>query len=133
MKIEIGFPGGKKVNAKYKDFIIKTDQSQNSGGDGIYPEPFTLFLSSIGTCTGLYVLRFCQERNIDTEDLKLILKIERNDKTNMISRIDIYIQASDSFPDKYINAVIKAASICTVKKHLEKPPKIDIFFKKNNE
>ena len=32
----------------------------------------------------------------------------------------------NTFPDKYKNAVIKAAGLCAVKKHLEKPPQIEI-------
>ena len=131
MDMEISFPGGKKVDAKYKGFTIKTDQPKHSGGDGAAPEPFSLFLSSIGTCTGIYVLRFCQERNIPTEDLKLILRTEKNEETHMIDKIDMEIQAPNTFPDKYKNAVIKAAGLCAVKKHLEQPPQIEISVTKS--
>ena len=58
MNMKITFPGGKKVNAIYKDFIITTDQSKKEGGEGTSPEPFSLFLASIGTCTGIYILDF---------------------------------------------------------------------------
>ncbi len=67
MNIKITFGGGKKVNAEFKDFIVKTDQSIKSGGDGSAPEPFQYFLSSIGTCAGIYVLSFCESRKIPTE------------------------------------------------------------------
>jgi hypothetical protein len=58
MDMKIVFPGGKKVNAEYKGFSIETDQSVDSRGDGAAPEPFDLFLASIGTCAGIYVLNF---------------------------------------------------------------------------
>lgn len=130
MDMEISFPGGKKVDAKYKGFTIKTDQPKHSGGDSEAPEPFSLFLSSIGTCTGIYVLRFCQERSIPTEDIKLILRTEKNEETHMMDKIDMEIQVPNTFPDKYKNAMIKAAGLCAVKKHLETPPQIEIFVKK---
>ena len=76
--------------------------------------------------TGIYVLRFCQERDIPTENLKLILRTEKNEETHMIDKIDMEIQVPEVFPDKYKNAVIKAAGLCAVKKHLEKPPQIEI-------
>jgi len=132
MDMEISFPGGKKVNAKYNGFTIKTDQPKREGGDGSAPEPFSFFISSIGTCTGIYVLSFCQKRNIPTDDLKMILKTEKNEKTKMIDKICMQIQASKSFPDNYMKAVIKAAGLCTVKKHLEKPPKIEISIIKDS-
>ncbi|MEZ4999181.1 MAG: hypothetical protein R2744_03325 [Bacteroidales bacterium] len=56
MELEIFFDGGLKVNARDGNFVIKTDQAKDSGGEGSAPEPFTLFLASIGTCAG-YTLR----------------------------------------------------------------------------
>jgi len=53
MEMEITFPGGKKVNSTYKGFTVETDQPKDEGGDGSAPEPYDLFLSSIGTCTGV--------------------------------------------------------------------------------
>ena len=130
MDMEINFPGGKKVDAVYKGFTIKTDQPEQEGGEGISPESFSLFLASIGTCTGVYALNFCQKRNINTDGLKLILRIEKNQETHMINKISMEIQVPKDFPDNYKNAIIKTAGLCTVKKHLEKPPDIDISVKK---
>ena len=129
MDMIINFPGGKKVDAKYKDFTIKTDQPEHGGGDGSSPEPFSLFVASIGTCTGVYVLNFCQKRKIPTENIKLVLKIDKDKETHMINKINIEIQVPEDFPDNYKNAVIKSAGLCAVKKHLEKPPRIDINVK----
>ena len=62
---------------------------KDSGGESSTPEPFDLFLASIGACTGIYILLFCQARQISTEKLKLILLTERNRETRMIRRIVI--------------------------------------------
>jgi len=132
MNMEICFPGGKKVDALYKGFTIKTDQPKDEGGEGTAPEPFSLFLTSIGTCTGVYILSFCQQRNISTDGLKMILKFDKNDNTSMINKISIEIQVPKYFPDNYKNAIIKTANLCTVKKHLERPPLIDIKVVKNS-
>lgn len=132
MDMEIYFPGGKKVDANYKGFTIKTDQPKHEGGEGTAPEPFSLFLTSIGTCTGIYVLSFCQKRNISTDGLKMILRTEKNKNSHMIKKIVIEIQIPKDFPYHYKNAIIKTASLCAVTKHLEKPPSIDISVKKNS-
>lgn len=129
MDMEIFFPGGKKVNTIYKGFTIETDQSKDDGSKSSAPAPFDLFLASIGTCTGIYVLLFCQARHIPTEKLKLILHTERNKETGMISNIVIEIKLPRDFPEKYREHLIKVAGKCSVKKHLENPPLFDIYTK----
>ena len=126
MDMKITFPGGKKVNAEIDGFTHKTDQARISGGEESAPEPFSLFLSSIGTCTDIYVLRFCQERNIDTTGMKIIQSMDFNSSSGMIDKIKLNIILPDGFPDKYRKAVIKAANLCAVKKHMEKPPQFII-------
>jgi putative redox protein len=126
MEMEIRFPGGKKVEAKYDTKIILTDQPVDDGGEGSAPAPFDLFIASIGTCTGYYVLSFCQKNNIPTDQIKLITRILRNPTTYMVEDIQINIQVPKNFPEKYKNAVVKAAAVCSVKRHLEQPPQINI-------
>ncbi len=127
MEMVISFPGGKKVDAEYKGFTIQTDQSVKNGGDGSAPEPFSYFLSSIGTCAGIYVLSFCQQRNIPFKDIRLIQKMEDTADGKMIGKITIDIQLPPDFPAKYRKAVISSAQLCTVKRHFERPPEFSII------
>ena len=124
--MKITFPGGKKMNAELDGFIHKTDQALISGGDESAPEPFSVFLSSIGTCTGIYVLRFCQERNIDTAGMEIIQSMDCNSLSGMIDEIKLNIILPEDFPNKYKKAVIKVANLCAVKKHMENPPQFII-------
>ena len=126
-EMEVFFPGGKKVNSTYKGFTVATDQPRNEGGDGTAPEPYDLFLSSIGTCTGVYVLYFCHERNIDASELKITLQFEKNEKTHIIEEIRIHIHLPPGFPEKYKSAVVRVAKLCTVKRSLEDPPGFSVY------
>ena len=127
MDMEIVFRGGKRVNAMYKGFTIRTDQPEHSGGDNSAPSPFDLFLASIGTCAGIYILSFCQARDIPTRGLKLIQRTQRNSETRMIEKIIIEIQLPPGFPEKYRRTVIHSAELCAVKKHIHNPPAFDIY------
>lgn len=127
MDMIVTFPGGKKVDASYKGFTINTDQSEKNGGDGTAPAPFDLFLTSIGTCAGIYVLLFCQKRNISTDNIIVVLSTVRNAETHMIGKIVIDINLPDGFPEKYVKAVISAANLCSVKKHILKAPDFDVM------
>jgi putative redox protein len=124
MDMEIIFTGGQKVDARYKGFTIRTDQPKHAGGEGSAPAPFDLFLASLGTCTGIYVLDFCQERGIPKEGIKLVLKKERERGSRMIRKINIEIRLPAAFPAKYKDAVVRAAELCTVTKHLFDPPEM---------
>jgi putative redox protein len=127
MDMRIYFPGGKKVNAEYNGFTHKTDQPGESGGENSAPSPFELFLASLGACAGFYVLSFCQQRGIDPTAIELRQSMERDPRTLRVTQVTIEIILPAVFPEKYRAAVIQAAQLCTVKKHLENPPKFNLF------
>ena len=125
MAMEISFPGGKKVNAQFNGFTIKTDQNKKDGGDDTAPTPSFLFLASLGTCAGIYALNFCEKRKMDTEKLKLVLDFEHDPKTHMVKKVLMKLMLPPDFPEKYIPAIIKAMDLCYVKKHLHEPPEFE--------
>jgi ribosomal protein S12 methylthiotransferase accessory factor len=84
-----------------------------------------MFLSSLGTCAGIYALNFCEKRKIDTEKLKLALEFESDQKTHMIQKVNMRLTLPPNFPEKYIPAIIKAMNLCYVKKHLHEPPEFE--------
>ena len=129
MEIKITFPGGKKVNAEMGGITIPTDQPPEDGGDGSAPSPFIYFLASLGTCAGIYVLSFCQQRGIASEGLALTQQVEfTHDEAgkNRLSRLTLDISLPHGFPEKYRNAIVKTAELCTVKKVIMDPPEFVI-------
>jgi len=122
MEILIDFPGGSRVDAHFKGFTVPTDQPPTASA----PTPFDLFLSSIGTCAGIYVLGFCQQRDLSTDGIQIVQQIHSNPRTHMVEQIDLDIVVPPTFPEKYRDSLIRAAELCKVKKHLENPPKFNI-------
>ena len=121
-EIRVTLPGGSLVDAAFKGFTIRTDQPAYAGGTNTAPSPFDLFLVSLATCAGFYVLSFCQERKIPADGITLSMTMERPPKSRLITRIAIAIALPASFPAKYKDAVVRAADQCTVKAHLAEPP-----------
>jgi ribosomal protein S12 methylthiotransferase accessory factor len=128
-EIKVTFPGGKRVDAEYKGFLIKTDQPVNAGGEGKEPMPFDLFLGSIATCAGYFVLFFCQSRGIKMDKTSVLMRMHRSEGEKRIDKIMIDILLPPEFPDKYSKAVIKAVDSCTVKVHMLHAPSFDIKVK----
>lgn len=125
--MKIYFPGGKKVYADFNGFTHVTDQPVRVGGEGSAPPPFDLFLASIGTCAGIYILGFCQQRGIKTEGIEIYQSMDFNPVSKRFEKIDLEIRLPKDFPEKYRGAVIQTANLCAVKKHLESPPEFNVF------
>ena len=126
MEMQIGFPGGNRVDAHFGWFIVKTDQLPEATA----PTPFETFLASIGTCAGIYILGFCKQRNLPTEGIHIVQRTHTDPVTKLVGKIDLEIHVPPTFPEKYIPALVNSAQLCAVKKHLENPPEFDISTKR---
>jgi len=124
--IKISFPGGKRVDAHFNGRTVQTDQPVEEGGEGSAPEPFDLFFVSMATCVGIYVLDFCQVRKLSVEGLGVRLRAERDPEKKLYTPIEIAITLPTGFPEKYRNAILNTANLCTVKKHILTPPEFHI-------
>ena len=127
MEMLIDFPGGARVDAHFGPYSVMTDQPPAGGGNGEAPTPFALFLASIGTCAGIYVLGFCQQRGLPTEGIRIVQRMHSNMLTGMVGKIDLEIQVPPTFPEKYLPALVRSAEMCAVKKHFENPPQFDVY------
>ena len=122
----VRFPGGKRVDAEYGGFTIQTDQPPKGGGEGTAPQPFDLFLASIATCAGFYVKGYCDTRGISTDSLGIEMHVERDHEQHRIGKLLLEIRLPEGFPEKHRDAVIRAADLCAVKKHILNPPAFEI-------
>jgi putative redox protein len=122
MDIEVTFPGGKRVDAQVGAHVVRTDQPVSAGGEDGAPAPFDLFLASIATCAGIYVLGFCQARGLSTEGIALKQSVELDEATHLPQSVRITLTLPPAFPDKYRSAIVRAAEGCKVKKTILAQP-----------
>ena len=124
--MEITIDGGKVITAHINGKTIKTDQSVKNGGGGTAPEPFELFLASIGTCAGIYIKSFCDQRGIPAEGIKIIQSLVFDPEKRVPSTIRLDIRLPADFPEKYKAAVVNAAELCLVKKTINHAPAFEV-------
>jgi ribosomal protein S12 methylthiotransferase accessory factor len=124
--IEVTFPGGKRVDARVGSYVVHTDQPVEAGGAGSAVAPFDLFLASLATCAGIYVLGFCQARGLSTEGIGLRQRVEVDPATKLPKHVRLELALPPSFPEKYRAAVLRAAEGCKVKKTIAAAPVIDV-------
>ena len=124
MDMIIDFPGGSRVDAHFSGHTVPTDQPPSSSA----PMPFEVFLASIGTCAGIYVLGFCRQRSLPTDGIRIVQRNHPN-MQGMIEKIDLEIQVPPTFPAQYYDALVRSAELCKVKKTLEHPPVFEVTTK----
>ena len=125
MEMTVAFPGGSRVDAAYGEFVIRTDQPVHTGGGGTAPAPFDYFIASLGTCAGLYVLNFLRLRDLPVDDARLTVRTVKDPDGGQLRSVTIRVDLPATFPEKYRNAILKAVNLCSVKRLLTDPPRIE--------
>jgi ribosomal protein S12 methylthiotransferase accessory factor len=120
MEMEIVFSGGQRVDAVAGNMVIATNE------DPAAPQPFALFLASIGTCAGVYVMGFCRHRGLPLDGIKIMQRMRTNPASRLIEELELEILVPPSFPEKYHDALVRAADQCLVKRHLVQPPTFNV-------
>ena len=123
MRIRLG--GGKKVDAEFGAFVLRTDQPKQYGGEDSAPSPFDLFLASIGTCAGYFIQNYCQSRGLSTEGVEIVQQMDWDTARHLVTKVRLAIRVPESFPEPYRASLVSAVNLCTVKKHLKNPPEIE--------
>lgn len=123
-KVQVGFPGGKKVAAKVGDHIVLTDQPHARGGGDEAPSPYGLFLASIGACVGYYALVFCQSRDISCEGMAVWGEFRSEHGT--LADAELHIRPPEGFPEKYRDALLRSVDRCSVKRSILADPEIRV-------
>ncbi|EIJ41962.1 putative redox protein, regulator of disulfide bond formation [Beggiatoa alba B18LD] len=126
MDINVHFGEGLQVITEFDGFHVLADQPKDNGGQGTAPDPFSYFLSSLAACAGFFVLRFCQSRQLEIADIRLSLHSSRDPASHRLTDIAMTIHVPESFPQKYLSALVRATNECSVKKVLADPPTISV-------
>ncbi len=120
-EIVVTLPGGRRVDAHLRGHVVHTDQPKDNGGEDTAPSPFELFLSSIGTCAGIFIQGFCAKRGVPFEGIRVVVRT-RDAEDGVLAAVDLDIEVPAGFPEKYREALVKVADQCSVKKAIAAKP-----------
>jgi putative redox protein len=124
-EIIVTLPAGRRVDAQLSGHVVRTDQPRDKGGEDTAPSPFDLFLAAIGTCAGIFVQGFCAKRDLPTEGIRIIERPRYAEDDTLVG-VDLDIQVPASFPEKYLEALVRVAEKCSVKKAIQAQPKFSV-------
>lgn len=126
MEIKVNFLENLRLEAKFDDFTITTDQPIRYKGDGSAPSPFDYFLASSALCAAYFIKVYCKARDISTENIRL----SQNNIVNPDDRYDqifqIQVELPDDITEKDREGILRSIDRCTVKKVVQSGPEFKI-------
>lgn len=126
MEIKVNFLDNLRLEAKFDDFTVITDQPIRYKGDGSAPSPFDYFLASSALCAAYFVKVYCVARDISTDGIRLSQNniIDPENRYNQIFQIQV--ELPESISDKNRTGILRAIDRCTVKKVIQTDPEFKI-------
>ena len=126
MEITVSFLDNLRLEAKFDDFTITTDQPIRYKGNGTAPSPFDYFLASSALCAAYFVNLYCLSRDIPTDDIRVSQNniIDPENRYNQTFHIQVELPSSISERDRL--GILRSADRCTVKKVIQQDPEFKI-------
>lgn len=126
MEIKVNFLDNLRLEAKFDDFTVITDQPIRYKGDGSAPSPFDYFLASSAMCAAYFVKVYCVSRNIPTENIRLAQNniVDPENRYNQIFKIQV--ELPDDISEKDRQGILRSIDRCTVKKVVQTGPEFQI-------
>jgi ribosomal protein S12 methylthiotransferase accessory factor len=126
MEITVNFLDNLRLEAKFDDFTITTDQPIRYKGNGTAPSPFDYFLASSALCAAYFVRVYCLSRDIPTDDIIVSQNniIDPENRYNQTFQIQVELPPSISKRDRV--GILRSADRCTVKKVIQQTPEFKI-------
>src|SRR5579872_4202514 len=122
MEIKVNFLDKLRLEAKFDDFTVVSDQPIRYKGDGSAPGPFDYFLASSALCAAYFVKLYCSTRNISTENIRLSQNniVDPENRYKQIWKIQVELPADISERDR--QGILRSIDRCTVKKVVQAVP-----------
>ena len=126
MEIKVNFLDNLRLEAKFDDFTVTTDQPIRYKGDGSAPSPFDYFLASSALCAAYFVKVYCKARDIPTDNIRLSQNniVDPEDRYNQIFQIQV--ELPEDISDKDRQGILRSIDRCTVKKVVQTGPEFKI-------
>ncbi|GMG85962.1 OsmC domain/YcaO domain-containing protein [Biformimicrobium ophioploci] len=126
MEINVNFLDNLRLEAKFDDFTVITDQPIRYKGDGSAPSPFDYFLASSALCAAYFVRVYCLARDIPTHNIRLSQNniVDPENRYNQIFKIQVELPEDLSEKDRA--GILRSIDRCTVKKVVQTGPEFQI-------
>ena len=126
MEIKVNFLDKLRLEARFDDFTVVSDQPIRYKGDGSAPGPFDYFLASSALCAAYFVKLYCETRGIPTDNIRLSQNniVDPENRYKQTFKIQVELPADLSAKDR--QGILRSIDRCTVKKAVQAGPEFVI-------
>ena len=126
MEIKVNYLDNLRLEAKFDDFTVISDQPIRYKGDGSAPGPFDYFLASSAMCAAYFVKVYCNARDIPTDNIRLSQNniVDPENRYKQIFKIQVELPEDISEKDR--QGILRSIDRCTVKKVVQTGPEFQI-------
>lgn len=127
MEIEVLLKENQKLEAKFDNHLVLSDQPLSNQGEDSAPSPFDYFLASTAMCAGYYTKAYCKARNIPFENIKIVQQSKKDSAGKLHLSIEVYLP--QDLEDKHRDGIKRAVEGCSVKKAIQLVPEFEVLMK----
>jgi len=124
--VNVTWDGGVRFTADIRGHKVHVDQPRQGGGEDSAPGPLELVPAALGTCVAYFVEQFLTTRGVDPTGLEVAVGVAGAPDPHRIGRFEVRVKTPAGMPERYRDAVVRAAETCTVHHTLSHTPEIAV-------
>lgn len=108
-----------KVTIEWRNGIIIGDEPEIIGGKDLGPDPYTLLLASLASCTLSTLRMYIDRKGWDIPTILISVNMLQNVETNLVTIFEREITFTEEISDEIKERLLVIAKKCPVSKILE--------------
>jgi len=124
--ITVTWDGGVRFTADIRGHKVAVDQPRQAGGEDSAPMPLELLPTALGTCVAFFVQQFLTTRGLDATGMEVQVFSAGAANPHRIGLLEVTVAVPNGVPERYREAVRRAAETCTVHHTLTHKPDISV-------
>ncbi|MGL4622173.1 OsmC family protein [Chroococcidiopsis sp.] len=125
MLVDISYKSNLQFQMTARGHVVTSDQPQSNGGEDAGMTPPELFLAALGSCVGVYAVKYCQARGLDATGLNVEVSAHKTtDSPIRLDDIEIHLSLPISLTDRHQKGLENAVNACLIHATLTHPPRI---------
>lgn len=125
-EITIKHTKGREFTAHCRGHRLVIDQPPDNRGNDNGPTPTELFISSLGSCVGVFIEGFCKRGGVPYEGMEIKVTWEKTKDPYYISKINLDVKMPERVSKERKKAILKVAEHCLIHNTIKNHPEIKI-------
>jgi putative redox protein len=108
-----------KVSIEWRNGLIIADEPEEIGGKDLGPDPYTLLLASLASCTLSTLRMYIDRKGWNIPTILISVNMFQNTETNLVTIFEREITFTENISDEIKERLLTIAKKCPVSKILE--------------